>query len=157
MSADQDSRASGSEFGRIARRGALFFLLLLAIILATGIALSLSGRGEIGAWLRGLRDFLAIALLLELTLLVMASIAFFWRLYRFVDELAAELSAIGGDARETVQLARESVLQLRREILQPLLDLRAMILEIRGVLLAWAGIKQSARENAPHQPEADSS
>ena len=146
-------------FSRVAVWGTLLFLAILALILGVGIALALTDRGEIGTWLRALRDFLALALLLELTLLTIVTIVFLWRLIRFVEEMSEELSALSGDARETAQIARESVQTLHQHLVQPLLYARAVLVELRETLRAWAGLKRATGVDdatTPAQPEPES-
>ena len=158
MSAEPEHERSIT-FGRVAIWGTLLFLGILAFIIGVGIALALTDRGEIGTWLRALRDFLALALLLELTLLTIATIAFFWRLSRFVEEMSAELSTLSGDAHETAQIVRESVQTLHQQLVQPLLSARAMLVELRETLRAWAGLKRATgvdKGNASAQPEPES-
>ena len=146
-----------ASFGRALFWGTLLFLTILFLILGVGLFLALSDRGEIGAWLQSLRDFLIIALLLELTLFVVAAIAFVWRLSRFVGEMSLELSALSGDARETTRIARESIQILHRHLIQPILDLRALWIELRGVIRAWAGLKRAtAADESPASAHAES-
>ena len=123
-----------------------FFLILLFSILGIGLLLSLSDRGEIGIWLRTIRDFLLVGLLLEVTLFVVSAIYFVWRLGHFIEETSLELKTLSGDARETAHIAQESLQVLHHHLVQPILYLHALWKELQGLFGAWAGLKQAANE-----------
>ena len=145
MSVESETQRIAS-FSRVLIWGTLIFLILLLFILGIGLFLSLSDRGEIGIWLRTIRDFLLVGLLLEVTLFVVSAIYFIWRLGHFIEETSGELKAISGDARETAHIAQESIQVLHHHLVQPILLLHALWKELQGLFRAWAGLKQAATE-----------
>ena len=145
MSVESETQRITS-FSRVLIWGTLIFLILLLFILGIGLFLSLSDRGEIGIWLRTIRDFLLVGLLLEVTLFVVSAIYFIWRLGHFIEETSGELKAISGDARETAHIAQESLQVLHHHLVQPILFLHALWKELQGLFRAWAGLKQAATE-----------
>ena len=143
MSVESETQRIAS-FSRVLIWGTLIFLILLLFILGIGLFLSWSDRGEIGIWLRTIRDFLLVGLLLEVTLFVVSAIYFIWRLGHFIEETSGELKALSGDARETAHIAQESIQVLHHHLVQPILFLHALWKELQGLFRAWAGLKQTA-------------
>ena len=158
MSVESETQRITS-FSRVLIWGTLIFLMLFLFILGIGLFLSLSDRGEIGIWLRTIRDFLLVGLLLELTLFVVSAIYFVWRLGHFIEETSIEIKTLSGDARETAHIAQESLQVLHHHLVQPILYLHAIWKELQGLFRAWSGLKQAANEaekNSAVQKDADS-
>ncbi len=142
--------------GRAALWGALFFIAILSLIVGIGVLLVLNDQGTVGAWLRALRDFMVLALLLELTLCALVAIWFFWRLSRFLEEISTELKNLSGDTLETLQLIQTTVQSLHQQLLRPWLYFGKWLIELQALLRAWLGLKEMVQErDAPAGPQAE--
>ncbi|MCY3836332.1 MAG: hypothetical protein OXF83_07875 [Anaerolineaceae bacterium] len=159
MSVESEEQKTPS-WRRIFFWGTTLFLLLFALIIGLGIYFSVSESGEFGVWLRSIRDFLLVGILLELALLTGSAVILVWRLVRFIESTSREISLLSGDARETARIAQESIETLHRLLVQPVLQLHALWVELKGLVKAWLGFKQAMAESekpAPVQTDPDSS